>query len=237
MLARGTVRQGRRHERVTGVLWFDRQFGDLSNALIAGWQWFCAHLDDGTQLMIFDFNRAPSEHLAVLVGRDGHARPLDRDAVQVAATARWRSPRSGVEYPGAWRIRTATHDLVIRPGAAAQEMNGPGWLGPIYWEGACDVSGSHRGVAYVELLGALAPALARAARPARPGDEPRGWLGRALRHPTVSLAVATAVGRAARRLASLRPAFPLQPAPRHAVIRVAPPRFPAASAQEVAATP
>lgn len=58
------------------------------------------------------------------------------------------------------------------PPAPAQEMNSATWLGPVYWEGACTVTGSHRGVAYVELLGSLAPpALARAVRPDLP---PRG---------------------------------------------------------------
>lgn len=236
MIARGTLRRGACEERVTGDLWFDRQFGALSNALLEGWQWFCVHLDDGTQLMIFDFNREPSERFAVLVDDDGHGRRLGPDAVRVAAIARWRSPRSGVEYPCAWRIRTTTHDLVVRPGTGAQEMNGHRWLGPIYWEGACAVSGSHQGVAYVELLGSLAPALALAARPAGPGDLPRGWLGRALRHPTVTLALATAVGRVARRVAPLRPAFPERTFERHPEIRVVSASRGAAMAQEARLT-
>jgi len=237
MAVRGTLRRGARDEPVTGDLWFDRQFGVLSNALLEGWQWFCLHLDDATQLMIFDFNREPSERFAVVVDADGHVRRLGPDAVRVAVLARWRSPRSGVEYPCAWRIGTATHDLVVRPGTAEQEMNGSGWLGPVYWEGACTVAGSHRGAAYVELLGSLAPALARAARPADASDQPHGWLGRALRHPTVTLALATAVGRVARSFAPLRPAFPERPADRHAVIRVVPSQPRVEWAQKVAQTP
>jgi predicted secreted hydrolase len=236
MIARGTLRRGACTEQVAGDLWFDRQFGALSNALLEGWQWLCLHLDDGTQLMIFDFNREPSERFAVLVDADGHARRLGPDAVRVAAIARWRSPASGVEYPCTWRIRTATHDLVVRPGGCAQEMNGRGWLGPIYWEGACAVTGSHRGAAYVELLGSLAPALALASRPVEPGDEPRGWLGRALRHPTVTLALATAAGRVARRFAPMRPAFPERTFERHAAIRVVSPRPGVMAPQEVVCT-
>jgi hypothetical protein len=186
--------------------------------------------------MIFDFNREPSERFAVIVDADGRARRLGPDAVRVAPLARWRSPRSGVEYPCAWRVRTATHDLVVRPGTCAQEMNGRGWLGPIYWEGACAVSGSHRGAAYVELLGSLAPSLALASRPGERGDEPRGWLGRALRHPTATLALATAAGRLARRFAPLRPAFPERTFERHAVIRVTSPQ-PRAAAAQIAGAP
>lgn len=204
MLAVGELRRGSQRERVEGDLWFDRQYGDLSGAMLEGWQWLSLHLDDGAQLMLFRFNRAASERFAVLVDRHGHTRWLGPDELSLEALEHWHSPRSGVVYPCAWRLRTDVHDLELRTPVPAQEMNGPAWLGPVYWEGACAVSGSHRGVAYVELLGSLAPALARAVRPGRPP----GLLGRALQHPTVTLALATAAGHLARAFAPLRPTFP-----------------------------
>jgi predicted secreted hydrolase len=204
MLAVGELSRGRARERVEGDLWFDRQYGDLSAAMLEGWQWLSLHLDDGSQLMIFRFNREAGERFAVHVGADGRARRLGPEAIDVTPLARWQSPRSGVDYPCAWRVRSECHDLEIHTPAPAQEMNSATWLGPVYWEGACTVTGSHRGVAYVELLGSLAPALARAVRP----DLPQGLLGRALQHPVVTLALATAVGHVARAFAPLRPTFP-----------------------------
>lgn len=204
MLAVGELRRGDARERVEGELWFDRQYGALSCAMIEGWQWFCVHLDDAAQLMIFRFNREAGERFAVLVGADGRSRWLGPDALQIDVLAHWRSPRSGIDYPCAWRVRTDLHDLELRTPVRAQEMNGAAWLGPVYWEGACTVSGSHRGVAYVELLASLASALARAVRP----DRPQSALTRAMQHPTVTLALATAVGRVARVFTPLRPTFP-----------------------------
>lgn len=212
MLALGELRRGDQRDRVEGELWFDRQYGALSCAMIEGWQWFCLHLDDGSQLMIFRFNHEVSERLAVIVGADGRARWLRPDEFHIDALAYWHSPRSGIDYPCAWRVRTDLHDLELRTPVRAQEMNGAAWLGPVYWEGACAVSGSHRGVAYVELLGSLAAALARAVRPGRP----QPLLARALQHPTATLALATAVGHVARLVTPLRPTFAEGPVERAA---------------------
>ena len=208
MLAVGELRRGGAREPVQGDVWFDRQYGDLSSAMLEGWQWLSLHLDDGSQLMLFRFNREASERFAVLVGPDGRTRWLGPDEVLLEPLAHWHSPRSGVDYPCAWRLRTDAHDLELHTPVRAQEMNGAAWLGPVYWEGACAVSGSHRGVAYVELLGSLAPALARLVRPGRPASALHGLLGRALQHPTVTLGLATAAGHVARVFAPLRPTFP-----------------------------
>jgi predicted secreted hydrolase len=194
MRAVGELRRGDIRESACGDVWFDRQYGALSSALLEGWQWFSAHLDDGQQLMIFHFNGAASERFACVVDAAGRTRWLGPDAVRIEPLLRWQSPRSGVDYPCAWRVRTDAHDLEVRTRVRAQEMNGARWLGPVYWEGACDVSGSHRGVAYVELLGSLAASLVRA-----------------VQHPTAALALATASGRLARLFPSLRPTFPAEP--------------------------
>lgn len=191
MRAVGELRGRGGHERIEGDVWFDRQYGDLSSALVEGWQWFSAHLDDGQQIMVFSFNNAAAERFGAIVDASGQARWLGPDALHIEPRARWRSPRSGVDYPCAWRLRTDAHDLEIWTRVRAQEMNGARWLGPIYWEGACEVAGSHRGAAYVELLGSLASPLARA-----------------VRHPAAALALATAAGRSARLFAPLRPIFP-----------------------------
>ncbi len=191
MRAAGLVRCGDLRERVEGDVWFDRQYGDLSSALVEGWQWFSAHLDDGQQLMVFRFNNAAAETFGSVVDAAGRARWLGPDALRVETRARWQSPRSGVDYPCAWRLRTDAHDLEIWTRVRAQEMNGARWLGPVYWEGACEVAGSHRGAAYVESLGSITWPAARAAR-----------------HPVLALGLATAAGRASRLFPALRPTFP-----------------------------
>jgi predicted secreted hydrolase len=117
MLARGELRRGARAEPVRATCGSTASTA-TSRARCSRAGNGCLHLDDGTQLMIFDFNREPAERFAVIVdamaARAGSAptrcgsRPL----------ARWRSPRSGIDYPCAWRVRTATHDLEVRPGTS-----------------------------------------------------------------------------------------------------------------------
>ncbi|HLT34621.1 MAG TPA: lipocalin family protein [Enhygromyxa sp.] len=205
MRASGQLGRGSVSESVDGEVWFDRQFGELSCALIEGWQWLSIHLDGGEQIMLFSFNRELDERLASITDAAGQTRWLRPAEVRLEVLERWRSPSSRVEYPCAWRLQTDAHELEIRTPVLDQEMRGHGWIGPVYWEGACEVSGSHRGRAYVELLGSLDAALGRAVRPDR-----QDRLARALRHPTVALGLATAVGRVSRLLAAARPSFPVR---------------------------
>jgi predicted secreted hydrolase len=207
MAATAVLRREGGSESLRGVVWFDRQFGDLSSALAEGWQWLSIHLDSGEQIMVFGFNRERRERFASITDVAGGTRWLDAHEFQLDALERWRSPRSGVDYPCAWRLRVAEHDLEIRAVLRAQEMNGSRWLGPVYWEGACEVVGSRRGLAYVELLGSLADWLARPIYGANGSRRLTAALSRMLRHPTVTLGLATSVGWAAGRVAAVRPSF------------------------------
>lgn len=206
-LCRGSVR-----EAVTGDVWFDRQYGDLTGALAEGWQWLSIHLDDGVQIMVFGWNRTAAERFASITDAAGRTRWQGPHELRLEPHGRWRSPRSGIEYPCAWRLHTDVHVLDVRAAVPDQEMSGTAWLGPVYWEGACEVSGSHRGVAYVELLGSLPPALAEHVRPGRTHEGP---LSRAvagvLRHPAVALGLATGVGWVAAHVPGLRPRFAVPP--------------------------
>jgi predicted secreted hydrolase len=198
---------GETHE-LRGDVWFDRQFGDLSHALVEGWEWLSIHLDSGEQLMVFGFNREVGERFASITDAHGVTRWLGSSELKLESLGHWRSPRSSVEYPCAWRLRADGYDLEIRTAVEAQEMNGARWLGPVYWEGACEVTGSHRGLAYVELLGSLPAWLTRAMRGHGAGPKQlSGALARVLRHPTVTLGLATSVGWAAHRVAGMRPGF------------------------------
>ena len=203
----GLIRRGATRESVRGEVWFDRQFGELSSALSEGWQWLSIHLEDGEQLMLFSFNRERSERIAAITDAQGRTRWLGPDEVRLEPIERWTSPRSGIEYPCAWRLRTDAHQLELRAALREQEMNGAAWLGPVYWEGACEVSGSHRGVAYVELLGSLGSGLASATRIDASSSRLRRGLAKTLRHPTIALGLATGVGHLAAHVAALRPSF------------------------------
>jgi predicted secreted hydrolase len=150
---------------VRGKSWFDHEFG--SNQLYPnqqGWDWFSLHLSDGRDLMIY-FLRLTNGSIepassGTLVAHDGQARHLKLADIQVSILNRWKSPRSGGEYPSRWRIQipSAGIDLILGPLVADQELNTGGSTGVAYWEGAVTGKGTSRGQAvscegYVELTG------------------------------------------------------------------------------------
>jgi predicted secreted hydrolase len=153
------VREGR-PIAVTGLAWFDREWG--SGALgrgEVGWDWFALQLQDGSALMFYalrDTHGGIDPHSAgTWVDPAGVARPLSASQVSVEVTDRWLSPRH-VRYPSAWRVRVPQLglDLTVRPLLADQEL----LTTPRYWEGAVDVRGTRAGDAlggrgYVELVG------------------------------------------------------------------------------------
>lgn len=197
MQARARLRAFGRDEPLRGEVWFDRQFGQLMPALCEGWQWFSIHLEQGEQLMVFGFERTASERFAAHTDRHGVTRWLQGDALALELVETRRSSATGIAYPCAWRLSTHEHELLVRAHPITQEMQARRWWGPVYWEGACEVSGSARGHGYVELLGAAAPALRRL----------HTALPRLAEHPALGLGLATLVARAAGRIEAVRPRF------------------------------
>ena len=150
---------------VRGKSWFDHEFA--SNQLSPdqqGWDWFSLHLSDGRDLMIYflrlkDGSVEPASS-GTLVLPGGQARHLKLADISVATLDRWKSPRSGGEYPSRWRIKvpSAGVDLALGPLVADQELNTERSTGVTYWEGAVTGKGSSAGQAvtcegYVELTG------------------------------------------------------------------------------------
>ncbi len=150
---------------VTGRSWFDHEFS--SNMLEkdqVGWDWFGLHLSDGRDLMIYLLRRGDGSIEAAsagtLVEPDGRARHLELQDIAVEVLARWRSPRSGGNYPSRWRIRipAAEVDVVVTPLLAGQELVPASLPDLIYWEGAVAGEGHSRGEkiaaeGYIELTG------------------------------------------------------------------------------------
>jgi len=69
---------------------------------------------------------------------------------------RWRSPRTGIEYPVEVRVRIGERIVELRPLFDDQENEARASTGTIYWEGAMrafDESGKQVGRGYMELTG------------------------------------------------------------------------------------
>jgi predicted secreted hydrolase len=157
---KGTLVRGGTPVPVTGVAWFDHEWGSAALATSqAGWDWFAVQLDDGSALMFYalrDRSGARDAHSAgTFIDRDGAIRALASAEVALAVTGSWVAA-DGVRYPSGWHLRVPALelDLSLQPVLADQELR----TTPRYWEGAVEVHGTRAGAAaagrgYVELVG------------------------------------------------------------------------------------
>jgi predicted secreted hydrolase len=70
-------------------------------------------------------------------------------------TRRWKSPRTGVEYPIAMEVRAGGTTWRVEPLMDDQELDARASTGTLYWEGAVRVRSAdgRGGVGYLELTG------------------------------------------------------------------------------------
>lgn len=148
-------------EKFTGSAWMDREYGTWEQKY---WDWFSIQFDDETELMIYQYrdedNIANDDSTGTFVDKDGVCTYLTLDDYNIEPLEYWTSPKTGTEYPSRWRIEVAKLgiDIIVEPVLADQELDTRGTTMIVYWEGACQVSGSRSGKeltgrAYVELVG------------------------------------------------------------------------------------
>jgi predicted secreted hydrolase len=126
----GTLHTAGRDHKVSGLSWLDREF----------------RRNDGSQ----------DPHSAgTWISREGEARHLSSDEVEIVITGEWESPEGG-SYPSGWEISVPNLDLnlTVQPLIDDQEL----FTTVRYWEGAVDVTGERNhqaieGRGYVELTG------------------------------------------------------------------------------------
>jgi predicted secreted hydrolase len=165
LAASGTlVRQGRR-EAVSGISWFDHEWGPgILPSEAVGWDWLALQLDDRSELMLYRMRRADGTatpfSAGTFVPSSGPPRPVAWRDVRLEATGTWTSPRSRARYPSGWRIAVPPLGLEVAvvPVFPDQELVTTASTGVTYWEGACRVTGNRDGKpvggkAYVELTG------------------------------------------------------------------------------------
>jgi hypothetical protein len=77
------------------------------------------------------------------------------NAVSFLPLRRWRSPRTGIDYPVAWRLQVGDRRFELNPLLDDQELDSRRSVGTVYWEGAIRASenGQPAGEGYLELAG------------------------------------------------------------------------------------
>jgi predicted secreted hydrolase len=141
---------------VTGIAWFDHQWGDFQvNQL--GWDWFALRLDDGTDVMLY--NLFDASGLPVLgsgtLSRGGISKVLSTDDYKVTPTDSWISSKTGIEYPMDWLVEIPAQSMKLKvtPVIRESEFDGRPTAYVVYWEGPVEITGSHVGEGFAELSG------------------------------------------------------------------------------------
>ncbi len=148
---------------VSGSAWLDHEWSSEYLAKeAAGWDWVGLNLADGGALMAFRIRDKKGGTFwagGSLRAADGRVRVLKPKEVSFEPVRRWRSPRTGTEYPVAMRLRAGGLDLDLEPLLDDQELDARASTGTIYWEGAvrARAGGKLQGSGYLELTGYWRP--------------------------------------------------------------------------------
>jgi predicted secreted hydrolase len=165
MKTEGEITIDGKREKVRGLSWMDHEFG--SNQLRedqVGWDWFSLQLDDQTELMLYLIrlkNGLPDPYSSgTLVKADGSTKHLRLEDFQIGVLDRWKSPKSGGNYPMKWKVTIPAEgvELEITPEFPDQELITNRSTRVTYWEGKVHMKGTIRnkpiaGSGYVEMTG------------------------------------------------------------------------------------
>ncbi len=155
----GTVAIAGRAQAVRGTAWLDHEWSSAYLGTDAvGWDWTGINLDGGRAFMAFRIrDKAGGVHWAggTLRERDGTVRRFSPDEIRFTALRQWRSPRTGIAYPIAFRVQAGTFDIALEPLLDDQELDSRASVGAIYWEGAVRALADGRAIGrgYLELTG------------------------------------------------------------------------------------
>jgi predicted secreted hydrolase len=159
----GRMRIGALRFTVSGRAWLDHEWSsEIMDEEAAGWDWIGINLEDGGALMAFRMrdNKGGVRWAAgTLRDATGAVRSFAPGRIAFVPMRRWRSPRTGVEYPVAMRVHAGGLELDLEPLMDDQELDSRASTGTIYWEGAVRArrAGRLAGRGYLELTGYWSP--------------------------------------------------------------------------------
>jgi predicted secreted hydrolase len=155
----GTVTGQGQALSVQGDAWLDHEWAsEPLSEQAAGWDWAGLNFHDGSALMLLQIrNKNGGTFWASGTWRDarGQSHRLPADQISLQPLRRWHSPRTGVDYPVAMRVRAGSLQFELAPLLDDQELDSRATTGAVYWEGAVTAraTGKAIGHGYLELTG------------------------------------------------------------------------------------
>lgn len=156
MPTKGIIKVNGQQFAVSGVSWFDHQWGDF-RATQLSWSWFSLQLDDGSDIMLYELLDAEGKTLlnsGTLIKNDAIINLTDSD-FSTESLSTWTSQDTLIIYPMGWRVSILRHaiDVTLIPEHQESEFDGRMTTHNAYWEGAVNVRGARPGKGFVELGG------------------------------------------------------------------------------------
>ena len=155
MTASGIIKIGNTTEKVTGISWFDHQWGDFSVGVLK-WEWFSLQLNDGMDVMIYQLRDKKTNEPILYTGsisQNGNTETLSAADFKVVPGQKWISNKSSIAYPTEWVIDIPSRNISLTVKSINENNEFDAMLTTynIYWEGAVKVQGSHTGLGFMEL--------------------------------------------------------------------------------------
>jgi predicted secreted hydrolase len=159
----GSVFVGGIERMVSGEAWLDHEWSSepLPEGAV-GWDWVGINLEGGGALMAFRMRSRDGGTFwagGSVRRADGGVRVLKPSEVRFSPLRRWRSPRTGAEYPVAVRVEAGPVAVELEPLMDDQELDARASTGTVYWEGAVRAKAGDKpaGRGYLELTGYWKP--------------------------------------------------------------------------------
>lgn len=150
--AEGTLEIDGKAYQVTGPAWLDREWS--SQPLTenqTGWDWFSLHLSDGADVMLYRMRQKDGEPYltGTWINADGSTQRLDAKDIELEPQG--TTEIEDRDLPTRWSVKIPGKNVDV----TVQALNPYAWMNlqiP-YWEGPVRVSGSQKGVGYLEMTG------------------------------------------------------------------------------------
>jgi predicted secreted hydrolase len=152
----GTLNINGQSESVTGLAWFDHQWGDFSTTQLS-WDWFSLQLDNQSDVMIYQLRDKANQPILYTGSytKDGNTEILSSKDFTLTKGQQWHSSKTDINYPIAWKIVIPSKNMDLSTHSINNDSEFDASLTSynVYWEGAIKVTGSHTGVGFMELNG------------------------------------------------------------------------------------
>ena len=154
----GFIKNGdKKYEIVNGLSWMDHEWSSPSsqkNEKIGSqnteWDWVCLNLDDGTDIMAFNFRNTKqdlSESFGTIKTKNGDVRYFSKseEVTFTPLSENWKSKKTGKSYKLNWNLKIGEYDLILKPNFEDQEFIAIQSTGNSYWEGGITATGKING--------------------------------------------------------------------------------------------